>query len=144
MTKILAIDPGVTIGFAACSEVIEIVTFQIRLESEYDKLSQLITEIKPDVVVYEKFDHRQRAKVDYTAVEQIGVIKLHALMQGFKLVPQSASYAKVFFDDQKLKHLGLYEKGKGHAMDALRHILRYRLDQGHISLEAFRDMPTVS
>lgn len=99
-------------------------------------------------IVCERFEFRKeeqdRDKIDYKAVEYIGVIKLFAKMyrrSGVKLIMQGASSTcgeTAFFGDnkntkrvpyggnQRLKALGLWLPGKPHAMDATRHYAYYR------------------
>jgi hypothetical protein len=78
-------------------------------------------------VVCEEFEHRHekfRAKIDYTSKEYIGVVHLFAAkMPSARLVMQSASQAKQFWTDEKVKHVGLWHPGMKHANDAMRHYL---------------------
>lgn len=89
-------------------------------------------------VVSESFQFRQHISPDHaktglvlTSVEYIGVIKLFCEENGIDLVEYNASAAKHFVPDSgphandKLRALGLYQKGMKHANDATRHLLRY-------------------
>lgn len=142
--KVLAIDPGVTVGFSTNEfrgmQVDN--SWQKRIDGHMSLLWKYLWNLVPDVVVYEQFDHRQRNKVNYIAVEQIGVIKLYAQMYDKKLVAQTASYGKKFFDNKKLRHLELYVPGAdySHAMDALRHRLRYEMDTGAFDLTQLKGL----
>lgn len=97
--------------------------------------------VTPLHIVCERFEFRKtdqyRDKIDYTAAEYVGVVKLFAKMYknaNVKLIMQSASQVKEkkgqenppFWTEAKIKHLGLWVPGKPHAMDAVRHYLYYR------------------
>lgn len=81
-------------------------------------------------IVAEKFEYRkddaeQRDRIDFTAAEYVGVIKLI----GNQLFPdrvhmQGSSEAKGFWDNDKLREVGLYVPNR-HARDALRHLLHF-------------------
>ena len=90
-------------------------------------------------IVCESFEFRRTERhrdfIDYIPREYIGVVKL--FYQRFRSSPgiqpasllltqQTAMQAKNFFDDDKVKALGLWVPGKKHAMDATRHYLYYR------------------
>jgi hypothetical protein len=82
------------------------------------------------VIGYETFDwrheERYRDKIDYTAPEVVGAIRAWALEWKYaSTLCTGAGLAKGFWNDDKLKRAGLYTPGKRHAMDALRHLLRY-------------------
>lgn len=55
----------------------------------------------------------------------IGAIRVAAHMTQTELSFCMAQQAKVFWTDEKLKMVGLYEPGMKHARDALRHLLYY-------------------
>jgi hypothetical protein len=90
--------------------------------------------------ILERFEWRkdpvaqERSKISYVPAEVCGIAKERSIRDRFTLVEQSASQATghgkgnegAFWDDHKLKKLGLYVPGKRHAMDALRHVLYYR------------------
>lgn len=94
------------------------------------------------VILLERFDfrheERDRDKIDYKAREVIGVVKNFVWMINeehppragrppIKLIMQSAHQAKGFFDQDKLRRLGLWKGTQNrHTMDALKHILYYR------------------
>jgi len=87
---------------------------------------------KPTVhILCEQFDFRKdeqfRDKIDYTAREVIGVLKYEFGFVDFvRLDFTGASLGKGFWTDDKIRRLGLWEPGNKHAMDATRHVLRYR------------------
>jgi hypothetical protein len=82
-------------------------------------------------LVVESFDFRKdeayRDKIDYTAGEVIGAIRYWCLNRPHvKFIRAGAGLGKGFWDDDKIKKLGLWVPGQRHAMDATRHLLRYR------------------
>lgn len=143
--KILAIDPGGTTGFS--SNAVFQPDWQIKFENAHTfavYLNDLIP--KHDRVIYERFDHRKKNKIDHAAVEQIGIIV--AIAEGHKvtIVAQGsdAKSRKGFWDDKKLKHIGLwkpYNDDHKHGQDALRHRLMYELNHGLTELTVFKSLP---
>lgn len=137
---ILAFDPGLTVGWAVFygDSVLgqrfkqdrgeEIITNQCADSEVLDVISSHI----PDVIVYEQFIARDKTKLDLTAVEVIGVIKQYANSQQreVELQAQQPSHAKFFWNNKKLKQLGMYKAGMPHANDALRHLLTYLTKHG--------------
>lgn len=143
---IIGVDPGGTTGLAwwirktgmietkqipNCDDDFQLLTV-IHLASSIAGLA--VPYVRPNQVhvVCEKFefrlDERDRTKIDYTAAEVIGALRLWQLERdAVKLVMQGATKAKGFWMDDKLKSLGVWVPGARHAMDALRHLLAYRL-----------------
>lgn len=103
----------------------------------YRTLDYLVT--PGTIFIGERFLHlhefADRAKIDLTAPEYIGVAKTWLQGAGHKdVIWQNASQAcgaTAFWGDnkkgeggnQKIKKLGLWQPGKRHAMDSLRHFL---------------------
>lgn len=81
-------------------------------------------------VVCESFQYRSGIVAQYRpnlvldSVEYIGVVKYFVQDRGLagRLYMQTASAAKDFITDDKLKRLNLWIKGQQHARDALRHL----------------------
>lgn len=133
MENILAIDPGVTTGFALRVADGEIFSWQHELNSEdlpYTYFMAQLETLTVDRVVCERFDFRQnKTGVDYTPIELIGLIKSWAeteitfpniVWQG-----QDVKSKKSFWTDEKLKVWGVYKPNMPHAMDATKHLLHY-------------------
>jgi hypothetical protein len=72
---------------------------------------------------YRVYGHKteQHAGSEVVTIQYIGVVKLACSMFHIPLVLQMAWQAKGFNTDAKLKEWGLYEVGKKHANDAIRH-----------------------
>lgn len=82
-------------------------------------------------VGFESFDFRKeeqyRDRIDYTAAEVIGAIRCWGLSRkSVHLVRAGAGIGKGFWTDDRLKALGLWVPNYRHAMDAMKHLLRYR------------------
>lgn len=128
MTKLLAIDPGLTCGYAIFDtdpdpddppyEAAQCMDHQVYW---------LLNAHEPDVVICERFSLRQAKPTDLTPVEVIGVVKDWCYRTETELVMQTASQAKHFWTNGRLKTQGIYLRGKGHANDAMRHLLYYIL-----------------
>ena len=128
--RVLAFDPGGTTGVALYTEN-QLQAWQV---TELYEVYDILREWRPDEVVFERFVYQRRDKVDLTPVEVIGVIKLFC-DQGHRSHDmdwhiedphaQTPSQAKNLWTDSKLKKLGLWQPGKPHAMDAVRHMMYF-------------------
>ncbi len=123
---ITALDPGVTTGIAGYRELggyskAAISTGQ--LEVTHRHLYRYLRQNRPSEIVYESFIYQRRNKVILYPVEVIGIIKLYAEQYDIPIYTQSASQAKGFITDDKIKKMGLWIRGQKHGMDALRHLL---------------------
>jgi hypothetical protein len=135
-TRILAIDPGVTTGW--CSHEMGTTKFtrgELGPDEHHLDLWELLKRQVPHTVVTERFEYRILKDQDGNVMpgvrlesrEYIGVIKLWCQMGYSRYVPQTSSQAKAFWDDKKLKALGMYQapSGRQHMNDATRHLLFY-------------------
>lgn len=103
-----------------------VVPWQKRLT--HGMLWDLLDGLELTDIVYETFEFRRktRGNVDLTAKELIGVIKLYEHSHPkIKVVAQSPVQGKSFFTDKALKERGVHIPGRGHAMDATRHMLQW-------------------
>ena len=123
--EVVAFDPGGTTGIAYFINghpVIEEIT-------SYPHIGAFITDKKPDVIVYESFQHRLNQplkKFILLPIEVIGIIKCFGEALGSTLIAQTPATGKKFWTNDKLKKVGLYVTGVPHAMDAMRHLLQYK------------------
>jgi hypothetical protein len=83
-----------------------------------------------DKLIIESFefrkDERDREYINYDAGEYVGVAKVWAQLSNTYYIVQNAAKAKGFWDDDKLKRVGLYKQLKDrHQRDAARHWLHY-------------------
>lgn len=130
--KVIAIDPGVTTGIATgiikLGEAMEVASMQEKMEVE--DMWHFLNDQQPDVIVYETFEYRNRARKGLVLFsrELIGVIRLFGRLHPatVQLHDQSA-YEGVggYFTDKQLKEGNVYKPGNPHAMDATRHLLQW-------------------
>lgn len=147
---IIALDPGGTTGLDWChrQQPLNSLKWAVHpvqiapchtskaLKELLAKMTSLVGLVEPlrgmDVtVICENFEHRPfetRDRIDYTPAEVIGAVRAWCIQyEGVvTLVRATASMGKGFWTDDKIKQSGLWVPGKKHAMDARRHLLRYR------------------
>lgn len=142
MMRLLALDPGVTTGWASID--IPDVSKDVDLTQAvgvgqlgpHDHHSELyammeLMQTSDFVLITERFEYRNksRAGLQLESREYIGVAKMfyQERMRGLgqQAVFQNASQAKGFVEDRHIKALGLWSPGMKHAMDALRHLIYF-------------------
>lgn len=128
----LAIDPGVTTGyaFAVIDEVTGLLKYYPhQMVDDIDDLWRRLILFKPRHVIIEDFDHRGKARtgLNYFPVQLIGVTRLWSLITVEQTAChlQKAATGKAYYTDNLLKQMSLYVRGKPHAMDASRHLLQW-------------------
>lgn len=127
-TRLLAIDPGETIGWALFieGELDSCGHLEPTPEYRYSTIRDLIDTERPTKVVcedYRVYGHKLEAHTwsDLVTPKLIGAIAMYC---DYRMIPihyQMASTAKGFFSTQKLKDLGMWREAQKHAMDAVRH-----------------------
>lgn len=121
--RIMAFDPGVTTGVA----VVEYDCYTVYQVDSRD-LNSIWMELetqRPTDVAYEDFKHRPTMlSAELYSLQVIGVIRLWC--RTTPVYPYLPARAKAFWDDAKIKKLGLWNPGQPHAMDALRVLLTHR------------------
>lgn len=130
--NVLAIDPGQTVGVATYTDG------GIRDGGEVSFTDFLHWAEKTihewDVIVCEEFRITPRtipaASTARWPLDVIGCVRWWCESRDTTLVMQSASTAKTFATNDKLKKAGLYRRGLPHGMDATRHLVVYLVDQG--------------
>jgi len=123
----MAIDPGVTCGFASTGPMMsDLKVFQKKFIM-HDDFIEVINEFYPDILVIEKFVMTHRDKTDFTAIEYIGLGRWFAQRRKIPFVLQTPGLGKGYFTNDKLKRLGVYVPGKPHAMDATRHLYQFMI-----------------
>ena len=127
--RLLALDPGRTVGWAAFDKGASGERYhsgQVKDDQVWHLLESSKLNLKGlDLLIVESFKYRQLPKADLTPVEVIGIVKEWARQFQVDVTWQTPSQAKFFFTDDRIKKLGLYQPGKPHAMDAMRHLLYY-------------------
>jgi hypothetical protein len=85
-----------------------------------------LEELQPDVIVYERFDYRNRARkgLELISRELIGVAELYTQQHPQVILhKQTASSVMSYYNDNRLRLDLVYKPGKEHANDAVRHLL---------------------
>jgi hypothetical protein len=124
--KILAVDPGLTSGWAALdTDSMHLMTGQ----SDFNEMVGIAEHYAPTTIVCERYTvtaETLRKSRQTTALEVIGCMRwlAHKTLATFEL--QSPADAKRFSGDDKLQAAGwLQLKKDDHANDACRHLLLY-------------------
>lgn len=139
MYRVVALDPGGTTGWAtytsypeATEEKQKFACGQIGPYQHHKDLYDFLGMQQTDntIIVSESFEYRNERRPGLVLVskEYIGVTKLFAEERGVPYFEQTASKAKGFVKDSNLQKLGLWSSGFQHAMDAMRHLLYYMIN----------------
>lgn len=139
--RVLSIDPGVDVGLGYYVIGTDI-KFMRAWQHQYthDQFIGILNEYHPDIIVCESFDHRAKDNNNYTPVEYIGLVKWYVERRDVVLVMQTPSFGKAYFDDVKLKKLGMYVPGKDHVdeMMAVRHMLQFLMKNDAFDLRLLK------
>ena len=132
MEKLLAIDPGETVGYAWFSldelgeEVLDVEADQCHCGEFIDKLEDWL--IKEDYFhcLIENYIIRQDTMAanigkELKTAKLLGVIEYLLDKYEIAYYYQPAGQGKAFFDRERLEGMGLWVVGKNHARDAIRH-----------------------
>lgn len=162
--KVIAFDPGGTTGWCMIHSPHAIPTIedtewtfgQLGPEAHHLSLWNFCLQERPHFVIWERFMYQRReldkgVSLVQVSLEYIGILKLFidyadSLDWDVGEYEQTPAQAKNFWDDQKLKHLGLYHKSSPHIRDATRHMLYWlsftKRATGWIqSLQGLSDVP---
>lgn len=130
--RVLALDPGKTTGVAEWGGEEPPMTDQIvGFEATLLVVAQWLGEwevgedravVMEDFVITPATGKKSRQNF---SLELIGAVRWMCLQHKVKFVLQTASEAKAFVTDDRLKHIGWWVKGQDHARDALRHLLLF-------------------
>jgi len=134
-SSLLCFDPGNTTGYAYFqgTELVEadqVITDDIPTGT--DRYKDLLTYYKPEVVVAEDYRiyswrDKQHAWSELHTPKLVGILESQCYTDFIPLVKQTAHAAKSFCTDKRLQEWGMWEKGKKHARDAIRHGCYYIL-----------------
>lgn len=122
--SILAIDPGITTGYAMLTND-DFTSWQSK-DTEYD-LYMTLNLYDPDIIVCENFVFRQaKTKIELFPVQLIGVVNLFREVTDAEVIMQTPAQAKGFVKDRHLKALHFWNpKYTNHPNDAARHLVFY-------------------
>lgn len=126
--RLLSADPGMDTGFVVDNN--EMLSFWEIDSRNLTAVENFLIGVKPDQIIYERFHHRPAMmKAELYSMQVIGVIRLYAEKNDIPIpFTPKPDEAKAFWNDDKIKKIGLWQPGKGHAMDALRVRLKYKMD----------------
>jgi len=146
-TLVIAVDPGKTSGVATWDGE-KFDSMELDVSSFFDDVHTMIHQAvgRGDTVrlVSESFIitvHTAKNTQATWSLELIGVLKFFA--HAYKLEPlvlQQPSTGKAFGTDAKLRHMGWYRKGMGHANDAARHLLTFMATRKMIPTETLVEL----
>jgi hypothetical protein len=140
------LDPGMTTGFVTYHlDSGLFIPEQLNFNDTCMRLMGLAVEHAANlIVVSESFRITMQTAKNTQApwsLELIGVARMVSrLYTGRELHMQDPSSAKRFSSDAKLKHMGWYNSGKGHANDASRHLLLTLATRGWLPVETLRQL----
>jgi predicted RNase H-like nuclease (RuvC/YqgF family) len=123
--NILSIDPGETSGLALFLRGELHSSFHLKI-NDLEEIKQLLTGGSGfDYIIIESFRiyaHKAKSLTNDPMITPKIIGKLEEWFKGYKIVYQSASQAKGFFTNDRLKEMGLYVSNR-HERDAIRHAL---------------------
>lgn len=125
---VVSLDPGRTTGHAVGR--IEKGKMYVRFgQTQFDHimLYDQLCLLKPDYIIIEEFEFRKRARLglDLYPRELLGITELYCQQRKIGIFRQKAMMGKSYYSDVKLKEDGLYDRGKPHGHDAVRHLLHW-------------------
>lgn len=137
MATMLSLDPGGTTGYSLLKvtgdsqlEIYRSGQIKGGLKGFLDFHWDVLEDEHIDLIVCESFELREGVYgVDLSPVYIIGA--LEALYPKTDIIYQ-APYQKPLCDDMRLKKLGLFEPGKPHRNDAVRHAVIYLRNTKHM------------
>jgi hypothetical protein len=123
--RVLAVDPGETVGWATFEELDLQNAGQFPIGNLED-LDTFVTDTRPDVMVIENYRvyasrAAQHVGSEVNTAQYIGILKFLGGMYQIPVTLQMAHQAKGWVSDKRLHDLGLFQTGKRHANDAIRH-----------------------
>lgn len=130
--KIVALDPGVTTGFAVGHINDGEMTVRAGQEAwSHQELWAQLHLAEPDAIVCESFEFRNNARKGLIlySVELIGIVHLFCSPSyrnpSVALYMQTAAKGKGYYTNTHLQATGVYVRGIPHGMDAVRHLLHW-------------------
>lgn len=142
---IIAIDPGKTTGCAVLSDDGTFKAYEYNFDDTCRTLISAATTYGADLeLVSESFIITVNTAKNSAApwsLELIGVARMVShLYTGKELVLQPPVNAKRFSSNDRLKRMGWWTPGKGHANDAARHLLYRRASTGGLPVETLQEL----
>ena len=127
-TRVLALDPGLTTGYAFVVDGELVDTGQ--LPGDVCLLHDLITEKQPSVVVCEDFrlypwKSKSQSWSTMPVPTLLGAVELSCRLRDIPFTKQTPRAAKQKYPDAVLKEIGWYRRKGPHSRDAVRHAALY-------------------
>jgi len=133
--RILALDPGETTGFCVFEGPNLVVADQLKTKSVPEgawEIEKAVCKHNVAEVVMEMYRVYSWKAEDHSwqslhTPRLIGAVEYVCFQLDVPLIQQTAQQAKGFCTDEKLKAWGVYQVGKPHSCDAIRHACYYLL-----------------
>lgn len=123
--RLLALDPGETTGWAVFEDcqLARCGQWPVRALEDFDAF---VTDKRPDAMVIENYRvyasrAAQHVGSEVNTAQYVGILKFLGQMYQVPYTLQMAHQAKGWVSDTRLNTLGLFQTGKRHANDAIRH-----------------------
>ena len=128
--RYISIDPGQNCGYSTWKGRDRLDQGELGITDFLTMLEDMVGRGELDLIIYEGYAlRRSSAKAmignEFETPQVIGVIKWIAYKAGIPTVKQSPAQKK-FFGDDRLKKLGLYDRGQRHSRDSVRHALYWQ------------------
>ncbi len=138
---IVGVDPGSTTGWAFCNPDPEKDIFvagerpamdaPLMFEHSLHQYPQVLIACERFTISMNTLKKTRAGSQD--ALDVIGAVRYLAAKYGWKFERQDASAVKQLATDKRLRDLGMWTPGHGHANDAARHVLFARVKGGWYS-----------
>ena len=127
----LALDPGRTTGYAQGHIDDNGLMLVVSGQEKFDHVSmwKFLESVKPDYLIFESFEFRhgihKHHGADMYSRELIGLFSLYAQTHECQILKQQVMKDRptTFFNNKRLKKLGMYKAAQDHGNDALRQLL---------------------
>ena len=134
--RYISIDPGETVGYTTWQGRERLDQGELGIIDFLTMLEGMVGRGELDLIIYEGYAlRRSSAKAmignEFETPQVIGVIKWFAHKAGIPTVKQSPAQ-KEFFNNDRLKQLGLYDRGQRHSRDSVRHALYWQFFTGGV------------
>lgn len=145
MTVIIALDPGKTTGVAVWNDG-EFEALELNFDQTCTYVEKMAERYGDELkMVSESFiitQHTAKNTQATWSLELIGVFRFlqRKWVSEDPLRLQMPSAAKRFSSDNRLRQMGFWTRGKGHANDASRHLLLYMATNGFIPQQKLAEL----
>lgn len=147
MTRLIAIDPGKTTGIVVKdhpSGMLQIFEGDFNTSCHYIEAAMQGAVHDSVFVIIERFIitlHTAKNTQAPWSLEMIGAVRWAAKkILDIELTMSDQNAAKRLASNDRLKQMGYYTPGKGHANDAARHLLLFEANRGFLEPEVLRSL----